>query len=376
MTTKIKKEYLRKNCLKLQEHWDDYLGDSRVLKHILKEKSENSMSWSVVNFFDNYYRSLGETVFVNNPFLGILILVSIFIGHAKAGLGCALGGLIATLTDQVLGLHPRSMLDSGVSSFNGSLLGTVLPALFHLVSDQESKLWVAVCFGSFVSVFISSALLNSLGKLNVPFMTLPFNFIAIISFVNFQSDEYSLPDESFSPSNDSIEWIRVLEGCVLSMGQVYAVQNLITSIIMWAAVFLYNPVVALLSALGAVIGTFLPLAFLDPSSYESVYTGLWGYSCILSMVAVSFACFPLSKKSIFVGFVNVLCTVFAQKALVTTLSKAKLPVFTLPFTLSTLLIVLSWNGQGQRWTMEKKQHDFNFIVDDNIRMNEKDSEKV
>ena len=60
----------------------------------------------------------------------------------------------------------------------------------------------------------------------------------------------------------SIDWMKVLEGCVLSMGQVYAVQNIITSIIMWAAVFLYNPVLALLSALGAIIGTFLPLAFL------------------------------------------------------------------------------------------------------------------
>merc|ERR1712058_187136 len=154
------------------------------------------------------------------------------------------------------------------------------------------------------------------------------------------------------PSNDSIEWIRVLEGCVLSMGQVYAVQNIITSIIMWAAVFLYNPVVALLSALGAVIGTFLPLAFLDPSSYDSVYTGLWGYSCILSMVAVSFACFPLSKKSIFAGFVNVLCTIFAQKSLVTTLSKAKLPVFTLPFTLSLNFA----HGSQLEWTGTKMDY--------------------
>jgi len=371
----LKKEFFKTNLHKLQEHWDDYLGDSRILKQILKVKSENNICWAIVNFLDNYYRSLGETVFVNNPFLGMLILVSIFIGHAKAGLGCALGGLIATMTDQFLGLHPQSMLDSGVSSFNGSLLGTVLPALFHLVSDQgheqESKLWVAVCFGSFVSVFISSALLNSLGKLKAPFMTLPFNFIALISFLNFQSSEFSPPAESDLPLNDSIDWMKVLEGCVLSMGQVYAVQNIITSIIMWAAVFLYNPVLALLSALGAIIGTFLPLAFLDPSSYESVYTGLWGYSCILSMAAVSFACFPLSKKSIFAGFVNVICTVFAQKSLITTLSKAKLPVFTLPFTLSTLLMVLSWNGQGQRWG-QKKHLELN--VD--IRMNEKDQEKA
>ena len=31
--------------------------------------------------------------------------------------------------------------------------------------------------------------------------------------------------------------------------------------------------------------------------------------------------------------------------------QAKLPVFTLPFTLSTLIMVLSWMGQGQKWAV-------------------------
>ena len=50
------------------------------------------------------------------------------------------------------------------------------------------------------------------------------------------------------------------------MGQVYAVDSLVTSILMWIAVFLYNPKLALLSFLGSSIGTFLPLAFLGEST--------------------------------------------------------------------------------------------------------------
>ena len=30
-------------------------------------------------------------------------------------------------------------------------------------------------------------------------------------------------------------------------------------------------------------------------------------------------------------------------------TQVKVPVFTLPFTLSTLLIVMGWNEQGQKW---------------------------
>jgi len=343
----------------LQENWDNYLGDCTTLNRYLKKRAKYSKIWSIVKFADTFFRSLGETVFVNNPFLGLLILIAIFIGHTKAGIGCVVGGLIATLTDYSLGLHPPYMVDNGVSSFNGSLLGTVLPALFSLVSDNEVHLWVAVCFGSFASVIVSSALMNSISKLHVPFMTLPFNFIAIISFLNFQSEEYfshldaSISIKSNNTSTD-IDWIRVVEGMVVSMGQVYAVGGLPTSIIMWVAVALYSPLLAVLSALGALIGTFLPLLFLDPDSYDSVYNGLWGYSCILSIAAVSWACFKISWKTILAGVINVLFTVFVQKSLLVTMSKARLPVFTLPFTLSTLIMVLCWEGQGQGLKKQKK----------------------
>ena len=47
------------------------------------------------------------------------------------------GGFIATLADYLLGLHPLAMVENGVASFNGSLVGTVLPALFHLVSGER-----------------------------------------------------------------------------------------------------------------------------------------------------------------------------------------------------------------------------------------------
>ena len=52
---------------------------------------------------------------------------------------------------------------------------------------------MAVCLGSVATVFVSAALLNSIGRLDAPFMTLPFNFIAIISFLNFQTDSYMPP---------------------------------------------------------------------------------------------------------------------------------------------------------------------------------------
>ena len=41
-----------------------------------------------------------------------------------------------------------------------------------------------------------------------------------------------------------------------------SLQDLVTSLLMWLAVFLYSPLLALLSAQGAVLGSALPLLFL------------------------------------------------------------------------------------------------------------------
>jgi len=185
-------------------------------------------------------------------------------------------------------------------------------------------------------------------------MTLPFNFIAIISFLNFQSEDYAPPAPAQKFFDSNIDWLLVMRGSCASMGQVYAVDSLVTSGLMWVAVFLYNPKLGILSGLGSFLGTILPLAFLDPSGYSSVYSGLWGYSCILSIAAISWASFPLNGKSILAGILNVIFTVFAQKSLSQTLDKVNLPVFTLPFTLSTLLMILSWKLQGQRWKEDEE----------------------
>ena len=97
----------------------------------------------------------------------------------------------------------------------------------------------------------------------------------------------------------------------LSMGQVFAIHGLVPSLFIWLAVALYNPLLAGLSAVGALMGSFLPLLLLgnialikqsqtdnlslsDSYHHQSIYHGLWGYSTILSLACVSWAAFAFS----------------------------------------------------------------------------------
>ena len=112
-------------------------------------------------------------------------------------LSCQLCSILSQVSDP--SYHPRDSnnLTSGVS---------------------KTELWITVCIGSLVSVFLSSALYNSLGKLRVPFMTLSFNFVAIISFMNWQSDSSGVTDINDDYGHNStraINFIKVLEGSVL-----------------------------------------------------------------------------------------------------------------------------------------------------------------
>jgi len=297
---------------------------------------------------------------VNNPFLSIIILVAIFISNVEAGVGCFLGGLVATVTELALGLHPWSLVENGVAPFNGALIGSVIPSLYPLLNldaaDPLLVIMAAVVMGAVASVFIASALNNLLGTFSLPFMTLPFNIVAICTFITLMPDQdihiHSLPENITEPIIESnvtasISWLGVGQGILLSMGQVYAVNCLLSSCLINLAVALYSPLLFCMCTIGASIGCLLPLAFLPPGQYTQIYLGLWGYSPLLSMAAVSCVIRPMSGTSLVAGTVNTFTTVFIQKALAVKMGKASLPVFTLPFTLSSLLILLAWQQKGQ-----------------------------
>ena len=111
------------------------------------------------------------------------------------------------------------------------------------------------------------------------------------------------------------------------MGQVYAVNNLLSSLLITLCVGLYSPFLVVMSLQGATLGSLLPLAFQSPEQFSQVYNGLWGYSSILSMACVSSVSIPFSKESIGAGYINILATVFIQKMLGDLMVQVKKPIF-------------------------------------------------
>jgi len=89
---------------------------------------------------------------VNNPFLGGLILIALCFADVKVGIGCFLGGTIATASEFLLDLHPWNLIENGVAPFNGALLGSVITSLYSIIlaeAASETLMWLAIVAGAF-----------------------------------------------------------------------------------------------------------------------------------------------------------------------------------------------------------------------------------
>jgi len=367
--------------MKLHSPWRTFLGHCPVVTaYLAAHPYTSSPACFLAHAANTFLRAVGQPAFVDNPLLGLLILLAIFLPHPQVGLGCLLGGGLATLTELVMGLHPWALVSNGVAAFNGVLVGTVIPILFPLFygeAHNPAGMWVAVAVGAVTTVFLASAFNSFLAKFNLPYMALPFNLVAVVVFLTLQPvglEHMVVEDSGESVDNatltilegegaefanhshaadhahhmgltmlgeEQISWAGVGRGIVVSMGQVYAVNHVAASLVVHLAVLLSSPLLFLLSNLGAVLGTLTSLTFLPPEDYQQVYDGIWGYNALLAMAAASCVFFPLSPASLAAGATGTLATVAVQAALRRNMDTNHLPVFTLPMTLVTLVILLA-----------------------------------
>ena len=86
-----------------------------------------------------------------------------------------------------------------------------------------------------------------------------------------------------------IDWSQVGMGIALSMGQVWAVQDLLASSLINFAVFLHSPLLFVMATIGATIGTLIGAAFLPP---DSLWEGKVSHSNQGCMGGIKILIFP------------------------------------------------------------------------------------
>ena len=103
-------------------------------------------------------------------------------------------------------------------------------------------------------------------------MALPFNLVAVFIFLTLQPPHFQqVPGpETEADLNTTLSWPDVGRGVIVSMGQVYAVNELEPSLLINLAVLLSSPLLFVMANIGAALGTLLSLAFIEISEYDQV----------------------------------------------------------------------------------------------------------
>lgn len=284
---------------------------------------------------------------MNNTISGIFITVGMFVASPYYAVCMLIGTTSGTLSGLIFNMD-RGALANGIYGFNGSLVGIGI-ALFQFGGDDQFHL-LSQEVGPIVSQSILSTIFVAglgnlfVGKFGISPFTIPFILSVWIWLLggsgaygyspvnggllqprlNVNPVEYSYPELKEYTASD------VIQAIFKGISQVYFMPSTACGVIMLVGIAICSPIAAFSTLLGSTVSTLTAIAL--GASPAEVYYGLWGFSAVLSAIAIGGMFFVLDSIS------ALLYTVFAayfsaviHGAIKSYMAPFGLPGFTFPF---------------------------------------------
>lgn len=184
---------------------------------------------------------------------------------------------------------------------------------------------------------------------SLPAFSIPFNLSAAILLLSMRSAaglggrqvslvpvaNETLTDESSIVQG--VQWNKVMEGTVLAAGQIYGVETIDSSILVWLGFFCYSPLLVIFFYAGSLIGALFGV-LASSASYIEVYMGLWGYNAMLTAGGISFFLVPTPTTTL-AAIVGATMAAAVQAATLHIFTAHTVPVLSYPFNVATVLII-------------------------------------
>jgi len=333
-------------------------GECQLLRKVIEKSPPGCRP--ILQGVDAALRGISQVVFANNPISGLLMLIGLFLADVFVGLVAIYTSAIAVLVAAYSG-QEKPLVQNGLTQFNAVLVGTVLISLWPALTGGSLTLrvWLMAVGGAAATVILDRAVAGFLAgvrashftqpggvrtQIGVPGFTFPFNLVgwAVWSVLLRTESLEEVQPATAVLQEEEIVWSQLLLGSVHAMGQVFGVLSLPCSILCYIGVAIFSPAIALAQFLGSLLACFAALG-VGASSYSEVYMGVWSYSALLTAGATVFFTQP-SLRSLPVHLFAVLVTVVLHSALSPVLATFHLPVFTLPFVLTSWVFLLFPTG--------------------------------
>lgn len=224
-----------------------------------------------MKFIPSILRGIGQVMFQNNSYTGILFLIGIFYNSWLLGLGAILGTVISTLSAKLLRYSNREIED-GLYGFNGTLTGIAVCCFFEPT--------ILALFGLIIASFLSTWLMNTLKKMLPPF-TAPF---VIVTWLVLSIFIFGLNVPLLSSASSVEETFKLFQVTGKSFGQVMFQNHAITGLFFFLGILINQKMMAIYALYAAILGSLL--GWFLQVDLTSINSGLMGYNAILCAIAL------------------------------------------------------------------------------------------
>ena len=290
-------------------------------------------------------RGVGQVMFQDNMWTGLLFMAGIFWGAYAEGFptvawGAVVGLVVSTLAGYLLQL-PDKKGAQGLWGFNGVLVGCAFPTFL----GNTIWMWIALVICSAMTTWVQSGLDNVFGRWKLSAFTFPFVlstwfFLLAGRIFHGMPAEYmgspELPHDVHTALNAGFGVIVVywLKG----ISQVFLINNWVTGIFFLAALAVSSIRAAVWAAIASAIA--LATAILWQAPGADIAEGLYGFSAVLTGIALGATFCNFSWKSAIWAVIGIFITVIIQAAMNAFFSPMGLPTLTGPFCIGTWIFLL------------------------------------
>lgn len=298
------------------------------------------------NFLTACLKGAGQVFFMENSLTGILFFIAIGYASYATGvwattIGAVIGVVVATLTARALE-YDEASIDSGLFGFNGILVGVALPTFIA----ASPELWLYIVVGAVVSAVVTATLTATLTKSwGIPGSTGPFVLTAWLMLAGAYSfGALHVIGEAPKLASNYVQGTVTIPAAMelvdiffRNIGQVYLLGDTISGVIILAGIFIASRPAGIAAMAGSVIALIMAIVMrADPAT---VSQGLYGFSPVLTAIAVGVIFMKTSTKVVLYAGVATICTVFVQGAFDAFMAPSGLPSFTAPYVLTMYLFI-------------------------------------
>lgn len=305
---------------------------------VLMREKDNQPNFNLINAA---LKSISQVILIENTVTGAIILLAIAVSSVPLAIIAITSAALGTLVGKFGGVDITS-LNKGLLGYNSVLTGIAL-SLFL----TGKYYWLIALAGACLAAIITATFMGMMKRTELPVLTFPFiiltwfMLIAAYRFSAFQLSSELVPQFLSHWKLQELGEPLLAEGIIDGVGQIFFLDYNLSGILVLFAVFWASWKFGVYALLGNITGLFT--ADLLGADHILISSGLYGYNAILTIISISLVFQSNGTRKIIpqivIGVFASMLAVLMTASVSTFLLPYGLPSLTMPFVLSTWIII-------------------------------------